>query len=115
MSFTAKQVVDTARQTCNDKNATTWGDPEFLTALNDCVTLLYNNYPESRLSDTGALTALADVSEINGTVPLADSYRSAVVAYLEYRYFDCDAGDTRDAKQRDKHLERFFDLIGEKA
>ncbi|MCK9518000.1 MAG: hypothetical protein M0R74_03070 [Dehalococcoidia bacterium] len=114
MSFTAKQVIDTARQTCNDKDATTWGDPEFLIVVNDCVSLIHNNYPESRLDTDGALIALSEVTDINDDVPLSDVYRPAVVAYLEYRFFDSDAGDTRDAKQRDKHLERFLTLIGEK-
>jgi hypothetical protein len=114
MSFTAKQIIDTARQTCNDKDATTWGDPEYLIVVNDFVSLMHNNYPESRLDADGALIALSNVDDVDDAVPLSDSYRPAAVAYLEYRFFDSDAGDTRDAKQRDKHLERFLTLIGEK-
>ncbi|MFA5107767.1 MAG: DUF6682 family protein [Patescibacteria group bacterium] len=112
MSFTGKQVVDDVRPLVNDKDQTTWADPAFLPFLNECILLLYTDHPECRLTTAGALTAYAVLAKVGDVVPLNDLYRPAVFEYLAYRYFDSDAGDTRDKSRAAEHLQRFTDLIG---
>lgn len=112
MSFTGKQVIDIMRPLVNDKDQTTWSDPDFLPFLNEVVLLLYVEHPECRLTTAGALTAYVAMAAITDVIPLNDIYKNAVIEYLIYRFFDADAGDTRDKSRAAEHLQRFNDLIG---
>lgn len=112
MSFTAKDVIDDVRVLVNDADQSTWPDPTFVPFVNEAVRLLHSERPECRLDNDGALAELSEVEDASDTVPLDDLYRNAVAEYLAYRYFDADAGDTRDKARAAEHLERFDGLLG---
>ncbi len=112
MSFTVKDVLDDARPLLNDTEAETWGDQVFFLYLNECIRLIYNERPESRVETAGTLKSFAKISAVGNTVPLDDIYREAVVEYLAYRFFDADSGDTHDKSRTSEHFARFKELTG---
>lgn len=111
MSFTFSDIIDAVRPLCNDVDASTWSDDNFLEFLNEGVLLLYSEHPECRLTTAGVLTAFMD-SDASNTVPLDDNYRIPLIEYMVYRFFDSDAGDTRDKSRAAEHLARFNELVG---
>ena len=112
--MTATQVIAFVRaQNRDDKpnvEAQTWGDEKYVRVLNEGMRHIWTNYPESRLSATGAANTFVECSEVNldATLVLPDTYLNALVDWCLYRYFDTDGGDTRDFDLAKKHFERFL-------
>ena len=115
MSMTGAQLIEAARQVVGDDiiDQQTWGDDKWLIALNDGLSYLYANYPETRLDSTGTLYTFARVTQsaLGDSLTLSDMYFSALVEYLAFRYFDADAGDTRESQQATTHWAAFRRLM----
>jgi len=111
MSMTAVQVIESARLSTGDTDQSrqTWNDATFLIALNDGLSLIYTNYPETRTDSSGGLYEFARIEQqgLMSDMSLSDQYFSALVEYLAFRFFDSDQGDTRDAATATVHWTAF--------
>lgn len=114
MTFT--ELLNQARQVVHDETSgtMTWDDAKYAVAFSDGGRVIYDTCPESRLTAAGTLNAYADVDADNPDAVLwiPDAYRSALIEYAAYRYYDTDAGDTRDKSRSESHFKRFLMLIG---
>lgn len=102
-------IIKAVRPLVNDTDKSTWPDDHanWLLFLNEGVRLIYKDHPECRLLTDGTMRVYADMATTADTVLLDDVYKPAMVEYLVYRFFDCDAGDTRDKARAGEHLQSF--------
>ena len=109
MSMTGTDIVNAARPLVNDEDKSTWPDDSanWLLFLNEGVRRIYHDHPECRLLTDGTMRVYAAMTAVASTVPLDDVYKTAMAEYLAYRFFDCDAGDNRDASRAGEHLQAF--------
>lgn len=114
--MTLTELLNQVRQVVHDETTgtMTWLDSQYAIAISDGLRVIFDLCPESRQNSDGTLATFvdADVDNPDGVLWVPDTYRSALIEYAAYRYYDTDAGDTRDKTRGDSHLKRFFTLIG---
>ena len=112
--MTGTEIITQARILVNDVDKSTWTDEggKFLACLNEGIRRIFSERPESRLLADGTLRNFTALSDAANTIPLDELYYLPLVEYLQYRFYDADAGDTRDKSRAGEHLSNFLKLLG---
>ena len=110
------QIFEKVREQVNDVgDPPIWKDDRYFKFLLEFLQLMFDHFPESRIDSTGALSPWVDYEvgvHMTTDLWLGPTYLPAAVAYLAYRFFSADAGDTRDNDKAQLHLRSFSRLVG---
>lgn len=106
--MTGTEIVDNCRVLVNDVDENSWNDANFILFLNEGVRYLFDNCPVCRLKDNGTLRDYSKATALTDTLILEDQYTIPLTEYLCFRFFDSDAGDTRDKDRAAEHWKNFL-------
>lgn len=110
--MTGQDIEKRVRAFSGDTETPQTYSPEHLVwFINDGVALIIGRRPDAKIVTAGSAATITELTDITGTISIANRWRGCLAEYVASCLFQMDATDRKDFARAEAHMKRCLMLL----